>query len=84
MVSLTRILSVIKDRGGFIIDADMKWLLLHCPDRMVLVRCNLDRFLCKVSEVMARMEMVKANPDNYVRDVSLPTTDPIWANDHGR
>lgn len=78
MVHLNKLLRVIKERGGFIIDADMKWLLLHCPERIVLVRCNLDRFTCKVSELLARMEMVKDNPDNYVRDVSLPTTDPIW------
>jgi hypothetical protein len=76
MVSLNRILKVIKERGGFIIETDLRWLKHHCPDRKVLVRRNLDRFLCTVSELEGRL---KAEENNHVRDVSLPSTDSIWA-----
>ncbi len=78
MIHLHKLERTIKERGGFIIKEDMKWLLFHCPNRQVLVRCNLNRFLCPVHELEVRMERVAQNPDDYVRDVSLPTSDVIW------
>ncbi len=77
MVSLTRLLDTIKDNGGFITETDLHYLKIHCPNRILLVRCNLGRFLCKVHELEARIEKI-TDPD-YLRDVSLPTSDPVWS-----
>ena len=77
-VSLSRILNKIKSQDGFLNDTDIDALKEHDRLRQVLVRCGNGRFTCAVQDVKHFCEIIDASAADYVRDVSLPTTDPIW------
>ncbi len=78
MPSLKRLLAMLKSRGGFMTDVECGWLAHHDAGRMVLVRCNLGRFLCRADQVKGKVADVEKQRDNWVRDVSLPSTDAVW------
>ena len=45
--------------------------------RNVLVRCGAKRFICTAQDTASMIEMVESQ-DDYVRDVSIPASDPFW------
>jgi len=86
-VSLNRVLRVVKANGGFLSPTDLEIIAHHDRLRQVLVRCGNGRFLCAAQDAKHFMAIIKRDADahgqtdpdtDYVRDVSLPTTDPIW------
>ncbi len=77
-VSLTRILQRVKSHGGFLTEVDLDALTQHDRLRQVLVRCNNCRFTCAAQDAKHLCEIIDASGADWVRDVSLPTTDPIW------
>ena len=77
-VSLNRVLSVVKANGGFLRDVDIDQLAQQDRLRQVLVRCGNGRFVCAAQDVKHFIGIIKRDGQDYVRDVSLPTTDPIW------
>lgn len=77
-VALNRVLSRIKDNHGFLDNTDLEALKVHCPLRQVLVRCNMGRFLCAAQDARHFCDIIDASEKDWVRDVSLPTTDQIW------
>jgi hypothetical protein len=77
-VSLSRVLRVIKDNGGFMSSSDIEIVAHHDRLRQLLVRCGNCRFLCAAQDTKWIMDIIQRDGQDYVRDVSLPTTDPIW------
>ena len=77
-VSLSRVLSVVKSNGGFLSPTDIDIIAHHDRLRQVLVRCGCGRFTCPIQDVKHFMAIIERDGQDYVRDVSLPTTDPIW------
>jgi hypothetical protein len=77
-VSLSRVLSVVKKNGGFLRDTDIEIIVHHDRLRQVLVRCGNCRFVCAVQDVKHLIGIIERDGQDYIRDVSLPTTDPIW------
>ena len=86
-VSLNRVLSKVKANGGFLTATDLEIIAHHDRLRMVLVRCGNGRFLTPAQDAKHFMDIIKRDAEShgptdvgsdYVRDVSLPTSDPIW------
>lgn len=86
-VSLKRALRVAKENGGFLSPTDLEIIAHHDRLRQVLVRCGNGRFTCAAQDAKHFMDIIArdaaahglTDPDtDHVRDVSLPTTDPIW------
>jgi len=77
-VGLGKILRRIKEQHGFITDLELKHLAKQDRLRQCLVRCNNCRFLAAAQDVAHLVAIIDASNKDYVRDVSLPTTDPIW------
>jgi hypothetical protein len=67
----------IKARHGFLTKADLADIVGFDRLRQVLVRCGGCRFQCPAQDFAHLERCIEAGGD-YVRDVSLPTTDPIW------
>lgn len=64
---------VIRDRHGFVTEAEVALLALHGTSRLwpLLVRCGGCRFLASSQDVAVLIAAVTASGD-YVRDVSFP------------
>jgi len=76
--TLNRVLSVVKTNGGFLRDIDIKMIAERHPMRMLLVRCGNGRFLTAAQDCQHFIDIIRKENSDYVRDVSLPTTDPIY------
>jgi hypothetical protein len=63
---------------GFITSEQLPRVIEENPDQVVLVRCNMQRFVCKAVEAAGRMSVIELNPNDWVRDVSIPAGDPSW------
>jgi hypothetical protein len=61
------------EQFGFVTDKDIEVIRgqLPTPSMKVLVRCGMDRFVCGLDTLEARMAEVKRKGD-YVRDVCIP------------
>ncbi len=86
-VSLNRVLQHIKANEGAVMPSDLDILVVHCPLRQVLVRCNNGRFLCAAQDVRHFVAIIERDygvqgPNavdvDYIRDITLPSSDPIW------
>ena len=77
-VSLSRVLQNVKAQGGFMNNTDLEIIVHHDRMRQVLVRCGCGRFVCAAQDAKHFMDIIDKEGTDYVRDVSLPTTDPIW------
>lgn len=77
-VSLNRVLRIVKENDGFLSAADLEIIAHHDKLRQVLVRCNNGRFTCAAQDAKHFMDIITRDGEDWVRDVSLPTTDPIW------
>lgn len=78
LVALNRALQYAKDNHGFLTMFLVDVIAHHDKLRQVLVRCNGGRFLCPAQDVRHFMDIIDKEKSDWVRDVSLPTTDPIW------
>jgi hypothetical protein len=77
-VTLNRVLSVVKKNGGFLTHTDVEIIAHHDRLRLILVRCGNGRFLTPAQDVKHFTEIIARDGQDYVRDLSLPTSDPIW------
>ena len=77
-VSLSRVLSLAKKEGGFLSLTDVEIIAHHDRLRLILVRCGNGRFLTPAQDVKHFTDIIARDGQDYVRDLSLPTTDPIW------
>lgn len=86
-VSLNRALRVAKENGGFLSASTLEIIAHHDRLRPVLVRCGNGRFTCAAQDAKHFMDIIARDAaahgpvdpiSDHVRDVSLPTTDPIW------
>jgi hypothetical protein len=65
------------EQHGFLMEADLKTLAKADRLRQVLVRCGGCRFTCPAQDAEHLIEAVELAGD-YVRDVSLPVSDPMY------
>lgn len=78
-VSLNRVLQVVvRDRQGFLTKNDLEVIAAQDRHRLILVRCGCGRFLCPADNVQHFMNIIARDGQDYVRDISLPTSDAIW------
>lgn len=77
-VALNRVLQKAKETGGFLTETDLKFIVEQDRLRLILVRCGNGRFLCPAQDVAHFIGIIERDGQDYVRDVSLPTSDPIW------
>ena len=75
---LDRLLKRIVGQGGFLSRPDLIFLASLDRLRPVLVRCGGGRFTCPAQDADHFMAIIDAGSCDYVRDVSLPTSDPIY------
>lgn len=71
-------LNAIKADGGFMSMAQLDEIAKHDRLRMILVRCGNGRFQCPAQDVRHFVRIIGVEGTDHVRDISLPTTDPIW------
>ena len=81
-MTLKDVLKRIDKQGGFLTTAELTALVAADKMRMVLVRCNNGRFLCPAQNVAWFSDLLTSTGKEWVRDVSLPTSDPIYSGDY--
>lgn len=81
MRSLSHILCDILEHGGFLSDLDVEVLAETDRLRQVLVRCNGCRFTCAAQDVKHLTAIVEASKVDWVRDVSLLSSDAAYSGD---
>jgi hypothetical protein len=79
---LTDVLKRIKANGGFLVESDVVELAASDRLRQVLCRFNNGRFLCAAQDVAHFVGIIEHSKEDWLRDVSLPTGDPIWRGDY--
>jgi hypothetical protein len=77
MPDLNEILAAAAKRHGFVTLPEVAVIAEADRLRLLLIRCGGCRFLCSAQYVTHLIACIEAGGD-YVRDISLPTTDPIW------
>lgn len=75
---LAQLLAEVKANYGFN-KHQIEQLAQLDPERLVLVRCNLGRFIVAAKNWKTCAEKIAENPHDWVRDISLPTSDPVYA-----
>jgi hypothetical protein len=76
-MELDTLLANAKAGCGFLSPEEVEELALLDPRRPCLIRCGGQRKLVPAALVTGTIRLIEADGD-YVRDVSLPTSDPIW------
>ena len=66
---------VVTENHGFLRDSDVAELATLDRLRQLLVRTNRGRFVCAAQDVAHYVAAIEATETDYVRDVSLPSTD---------
>ena len=79
---LSALLKKIDANGGFLNETDISDLAELDRLRMVLVRCNNGRFLCPAQNVAWFSDLLESTGKEWVRDMSLPTSDPVYRGDY--
>ena len=74
--ALSRILQDARAHCGFLSQARLAELAEADRLRMVLIRCGGGRFLCPAQDAAHFIDAIDGR--DYVRDVSLPSSDPIF------
>ncbi len=75
---LDALLASIKAEMGFMTDLGLAQLAQLAPSRVVLIRYHQGRELIPASRAARRIAYAEKLYLWTVRDVSLPTTDPVW------
>lgn len=78
---LSDLLKKIDAQGGFLNETDINALAELDRMRLVLVRCNNGRFLCPAQNAAWFSDLLESTSKEWVRDVSLPTSDPMYRGD---
>jgi hypothetical protein len=78
---MTILLEQIKENGGFMNKTQLQQLAIEDRLRLVLVRTALGRFLSPAQDAETFITYVDKDINNHVRDVCLPSNDPIFAED---
>ena len=82
---LFKVLSVASRNHGFLSNDDIDSLATLDPDRGLLVRCNMGRFVIPAMYCRLVADAIDgAGRGDWVRDVSLPSTDPAFKGDLSR
>ena len=78
----------LRNHHGYFSNADLAELARLEGLRQVLVRCGNCRFTCAAQDALHFIDIIRADNRDYVRDVSLPASDPAhrgdlrpWTND---
>jgi hypothetical protein len=79
---LADLLRTAKANGGFLANSQLRDLAHADPQRLVLIRCNRGRCLVPAGEAIAAIERIGGDAQDWVRDVSLPISDPIYATEY--
>ena len=79
---LSDLLKKIDAQGGFLNETDINALAELDRMRLVLVRCNNGRFLCPAQNAAWFSDLLESTGKEWVRDVSLPTSDPMYRGDY--
>ncbi len=74
--------NIIINQGGFLVNEDIDRLAEHDRLRNVLIRCNGGRFTTAVQCARHYADIVDASKVDWVRDVSLPASDPAYAGNY--
>lgn len=87
MKTLYEILFEIKHRHGFLTDGHIQDLARVDRLRQVLIRCGGCRLLCAAQDALHLIDLIETGKDanglgDYIRDVSLPASDPLYRNDY--
>lgn len=77
------ILRTIRDAGGFLTPSDLATIVHHDRLRLVLLRFHHGRCLAPAQDVDEFIRLLEAG-GGCLRDVSLPTSDPIYQDAKGR
>jgi len=75
-MTLAAVLNAAKRKYGFLTDRDVAVIAKEDRTRLILVRFNGCRALVPAQSVQHLIEAVEAGGKDYVRDVSLPASDP--------
>ena len=79
---LSDLLTKINAQGGFLNETDINDLAELDRLRLVLVRCNNGRFMCPSQDVAWFSDLLESTGKEWVRDVALPTSDPVYRGDY--
>ena len=79
---LSDLLKHIASNGGFLNETDIRSLAELDRMRLVLVRCNNGRLLCPAANAEWFSDLLESTGKEWVRDVSLPASDPIYRGDY--
>ncbi len=80
-MALSRLLQEIINQHGFLQEPQLEELVELDRLRPVLIRCSGGRFTCPAQDAKHFIEIIEATTvgvGEYVRDVSLPTTDETY------
>ena len=82
-MSLMELLGKVKDKqGGFLLKEDVTELAKLDRLRQLLVRCGQGRFLVAAQDCLHYCEMVDTHATDYVRDISLPSSDSLYRGEY--
>lgn len=71
----------LRNHHGYFSNADLAELARLDRLRQVLVRCGSCRFTCAAQDALHLIDIIRADNRDYVRDVSLPASDPAQRGD---
>jgi len=69
---------IVKEQGGFLRKPQIAELAKADRLRNLLVRCGNGRFVCPAQDVQHFINIIEDHCGDYVRDVSLPTSDDAY------
>ena len=61
----------LKERCGFITDAELPEVIKEKPQQLILVRCGNGRFLAPADQVKHFIDIIEREKSDYIRDVSI-------------
>ena len=73
--------TIVNEQGGFLFTSQIAELAELDRLRNVLVRCGNGRFSCPVQDALWFIEIITAQGQDYIRDVSLPSSDGAFRGD---
>ena len=65
--------TAIKEKCGFITDADLPAVIAEDRLQMMIVRCGNGRFVCPAQDVAHFIAIIEKEGSDYIRDVSIYT-----------
>ena len=81
-MTLTDLLRRIDQQGGFLTESELTALADLDRLRQCLCRFGNGRFLTAAQNVAHFVDLIESTGKDYLRDVSLPASDPIYRGDY--